>query len=293
MRADGSPRASGWRCTLRLGLVVLGAGCSNAPSLPAGFDEPAAAAFVQQHEADVSAPDGPLAAVASHYVGEGQSLTLAVEDGRLVTDPSGPAALQVRVAEGTARCTRGCGPGPVVVEQPRRVTLDRFTLTMSQQSGALRVVVLDPQAPARQRFDGLPWFPVDGRFIVAGRWTPDPEQPTVELATSRGLQKRFSRAGTVEATLPGGPVTLVAFGSSGSPSLLIPLRDATAGAQTYPVGRYLTVDPPRDGVLALDFNRLTNPWCAYSEHYNCPIPPADNRVEQAITAGERYEDGHD
>ena len=41
------------------------------------------------------------------------------------------------------------------------------------------------------------------------------------------------------------------------------------------------------GERVLDFNRATNPLCAYSEHYNCPMPPAFNRLEVALKAGAR------
>jgi uncharacterized protein (DUF1684 family) len=37
----------------------------------------------------------------------------------------------------------------------------------------------------------------------------------------------------------------------------------------------------------LDFNRAYNPYCAYNENYSCPIPPRENRLPIAITAGEK------
>ena len=36
----------------------------------------------------------------------------------------------------------------------------------------------------------------------------------------------------------------------------------------------------------LDFNKAYNPYCAYSNDYNCPIPPKENRLAVAISAGE-------
>ena len=30
----------------------------------------------------------------------------------------------------------------------------------------------------------------------------------------------------------------------------------------------------------------TNPSCAYNDHWNCPIPPAENRLDVQIRAGE-------
>ena len=60
----------------------------------------------------------------------------------------------------------------------------------------------------------------------------------------------------------------------------------TTDDATYAVGRYLEAELG-EGPIALDFNRATNPWCAYSEHYNCPVPPRDNAVPVAVRAGEK------
>ena len=49
---------------------------------------------------------------------------------------------------------------------------------------------------------------------------------------------------------------------------------------------------PAEGAPVLDLNRLTNPWCAYSEHFNCPVPPAENRLPVAVEAGEEIYDQH-
>jgi uncharacterized protein (DUF1684 family) len=55
------------------------------------------------------------------------------------------------------------------------------------------------------------------------------------------------------------------------------------------MGRYLELEIAPDArAVALDFNRATNPYCAYSEHYNCPIPPPGNRIAMRIEAGERF-----
>jgi uncharacterized protein (DUF1684 family) len=37
----------------------------------------------------------------------------------------------------------------------------------------------------------------------------------------------------------------------------------------------------------LDFNFAYNPSCAYDERWSCPLPPAENRLAFAVTAGER------
>ena len=63
-------------------------------------------------------------------------------------------------------------------------------------------------------------------------------------------------------------------------------RDATTGKETYPVGRYVDAEPLPDGRFVLDFNLAYNPACAFSDHYNCPIPPKANALKVAIRAGE-------
>jgi uncharacterized protein (DUF1684 family) len=37
----------------------------------------------------------------------------------------------------------------------------------------------------------------------------------------------------------------------------------------------------------VDFNRAYNPSCAYNERYECPYPPASNRLKVAVRAGEK------
>ena len=45
--------------------------------------------------------------------------------------------------------------------------------------------------------------------------------------------------------------------------------------------------PVKDGKVTIDFNRCYNPWCAFSDGYNCPVPPKENHFEVKIEAGEK------
>ena len=63
--------------------------------------------------------------------------------------------------------------------------------------------------------------------------------------------------------------------------------DATNGDTTYSVGRFLHLVPEADGSVVVDFNRAVLPPCAFSYHFNCPIPPQQNRLSIPITAGEK------
>src|SRR4029078_1315694 len=72
----------------------------------------------------------------------------------------------------------------------------------------------------------------------------------------------------------------------GENDLGIFFRDATSGKESYELGRYVDVKKLPNGRVLLDFNFTYTPACAYSDHYNCPIPPKANVLPVAIRAGE-------
>lgn len=71
--------------------------------------------------------------------------------------------------------------------------------------------------------------------------------------------------------------------------LFLPYLDATNGGATYGGGRYLdlSISDIQDGEIEIDFNKSYNPYCAYSDGYSCPIPPAPNHLDVAVAAGEQ------
>src|SRR5207249_11236273 len=72
-----------------------------------------------------------------------------------------------------------------------------------------------------------------------------------------------------------------------SRSLFIPFSDETSGRETYAAGRYLDLEEQGGDDYELDFNMACNPYCAYSEEYTCPLPPAENKLSVRILAGEK------
>ena len=285
------------RAALALVLAIPCAiGCRPTASAPADFAEQLAA-FRDVHEAEIGGPHGPLSVVESFYVEPGHRLSLRVQDGRAIetitptADPAPDAtALSIVVDVSGIECTAGCGPEPVPIDAPTEIEVPPIAFGLSPQSGGLRVLVHDPGAPGRSSFRALSWAPPAERWWLAARLRSTPDAAPVPLATTRGLVKPMRPVGTLELTLPEGQAVALAAYEAGPTELLVPFADATNGETTYDVGRYLTITRPTDGEdveLAVDFNRATNPWCAYSEHYNCPIPPASNRIPVAVDAGER------
>src|SRR5262245_8341297 len=139
----------------------------------------------------------------------------------------------------------------------------------------------------------LSYYPVDPDYNVPAQLRPADEQPTFEMPTSRGTLRKQIQVGTLQFTVKGQPLTLVAFageGPGGAPDmrkLFVPFMDLTTGVETYEAGRYLDLERTDSGVYKHVFNAAYNPYCAYAPTWECPLPPSANRLKVAITAGER------
>ena len=172
---------------------------------------------------------------------------------------------------------------------PGAIQVGRFLLRLSHQRFPA-LIVFDPKSPHFKRYKGLKYFPPDlsYRYELPLRRNPKPE--TVIIMSTRGNQRRAERVGwfdflvgTTSAALEA--VRLLEPGV-GESDLGIFFRDTTTGKESYPLGRYVDVKKLADGNFLLDFNLAYNPACAFSDHYNCPIPPKTNVLPVAIRAGE-------
>lgn len=141
----------------------------------------------------------------------------------------------------------------------------------------------------RARFGGLDYFPERPELVMS---LPLDESGAdvgddVDIPTTDGKTKAFVRAGRVRFDVDDEAVTLTVFRDGELGSLFIPFRDASAGEETFEVGRYLEPQSRPDGTLDIDFNYAYNPFCAYGDGWSCPIPPEENRLSTPIRAGER------
>jgi uncharacterized protein (DUF1684 family) len=236
-------------------------------------------------------PASFLTTVAAYYLGPGDSLELArSEVGWIEASAEAPGELGVQAAVESLSIRHGSEVHTFEGNAQLGID-DRFTLTTSRQELDWRVLIHDREAPRRAEFPGVAWFPVDARFIVAARYSPRPSREPMVLQTSRGVAKTLYVAGEAAFELERGEPTasLLVFAYEQTPApgepMLIPFRDATSGKQSYAAGRYLELEAPTGERVILDFNRATNPLCAYSEHYNCPMPPRFNTLEIAVEAG--------
>lgn len=156
-----------------------------------------------------------------------------------------------------------------------------------------------PQSPIefaeRQAFTGPVMFPYDPSLrLIVQLASAKSERITIATGADGEVSMHaFARTEGLEAKL-GGELTLYWIEGYGG-GVFLPFTDATSGADTYGGGRYLYdtikgadlgVARP-NGTLLLDFNFSYFPSCAYSSRYVCPLAPLENRLKEAVRAGER------
>jgi uncharacterized protein (DUF1684 family) len=146
-----------------------------------------------------------------------------------------------------------------------------------------------PDTPLRTSFRGTPAYAPDPRWVIRGRYRPFGEPRDVVVGSVvEGLQHVYAAPGVVEFEVGGQPLALTAFNGQTPGSLHILFTDATSGVTTYSANRSLRVAAPgADGTVILDFNRVTNLPCAYTEFATCPLPPQENRLPVPVEAGEQ------
>jgi uncharacterized protein (DUF1684 family) len=150
----------------------------------------------------------------------------------------------------------------------------------------------DSPIPAERRTEFLPlsYFPPDPACAVPADLTPATTRIVVRMPTSTGEVRSMDRVGTLGFMLKGQPLSLGAFVESGSADvnrLFVPFADLTSGTETYAAGRYLDLDRTPTGIYVIDFNKAYHPYCYYNPTFDCPYPPAENRLPVPVRAGER------
>jgi hypothetical protein len=301
-----------------LAFLVLTAAVSAWPSAQSDASRRASIAAAQkaiEHEFAVSLLS-PFTAVASKYFVGGDAARLVVRaDGPAFLEPPSPGGavdvtfdgrdVWVEPIPGAARVfllkKRGDegvepGEGAALAARTRMsdadlVRVGRYYLEAGARPGTGRAILYDPDAPLRKAFAGLHWFPPSTVLQVKATYVPNERPDPIVVTTSRGLEKDYYRAGTFSFEIDKHTLRLAALATSAAPrpgdELFVPFRDATTGHESYAVGRYLNVafNGPA-AAYVLDFNLATNPYCAYSPHYNCVVPPKENTLLIAIRAGE-------
>lgn len=144
----------------------------------------------------------------------------------------------------------------------------------------------------RKTFKGLDFYPIDLDYRVEAQFKRTPNERPFAVGTSSGQTKYLIKYGEVHFTIKGQKAKLAVYQSQRllqmpqyKEYLFLPFTDATTGTTSYGGGRFMDLTIPKGNTILLDFNKAYNPYCAYSDGWNCTIPPAENSLDIAIKAG--------
>jgi len=150
----------------------------------------------------------------------------------------------------------------------------------------------------RKHFKGLDFFDIDLSYRVTATFTRTPNEEFFAAGTSSGKTKFLIKYGVLNFSINGKDLTLAVYQSQQlltnpiyKDYLFLPFNDLSNGDTTYSGGRFIDLTIPKDDTVIVDFNKAYNPYCAYSDGWNCTIPPIENNLEIEIIAGvKKYKD---
>lgn len=311
---------SGWRHAgttaaraMGLSMLMLLAACGDESSTS---DKPALSADEAQYLSDenlwriqrqekLTQPDGWTSLIGlhwltlpSHYVGSSarsgirlaagpDSLGMFTRDGqRVFFTPEGGVPLTLDgepLKEGRVELKDDSQGAPSVVGFDE----GKGKLTVIQRAGNRALRVKHADALARTQFQPIEYWPPDRDWRVEATFVPHPAGKTLPIATIIGTTDDTPNPGALEFQREGKTFRIEAL-DQGESTLSLIIADRTSGHESYGAGRYLDVPrPDAQGKVVIDFNRAYNPPCAFTPFATCPLPPNENRLDLAITAGEK------
>lgn len=166
-----------------------------------------------------------------------------------------------------------------------RVLVGDIEFNIIERGDRIGVRLYDPECKFRIGFKGLTWYEASMNHRIEAKFVPyDPPKP-MRILNVLGDTRETVSPGYAEFVVDG--VTCRLDAEASGEELFFNFKDLTSGKETYAAGRFLDASAPKDGKVILDFNRATNPPCAFTEFATCPLPPAGNILKVAITAGEK------
>lgn len=257
----------------------------------------------------LSTPNGWLTLIGLHFLKPGantigtapdNSLVLAkgsahfgtamlADDGK-VTLTLNPAV--EALVDGQSRLTAELDEGKV--GKPTLVSCGTVSFLLIDRGGRKALRVKDSASERRTHFLGIDYFPIDPSWRIEARWVAFEKPREIPITNILGQVEPARVVGKAVFERDGHTIELLPIQEAPDEPLFFVIADLTSGKETYAAARFLYADQPKDGKVTLDFNRAQNPPCAFTPFATCPLPPKENRLPIAVTAGEKsYRGAHD
>ncbi len=260
--------------------------------------------------AGLTAPNGWLSLIGLDWLQEGDNRVGSAADNDIVLK-AGPAHLGVVsvakdgalhiVLDGNSGATvdgKAVHEADLVDDMhagdtgPSVVAFGSASFLVIERDGRKALRVKDSDAETRRHFAGLDYYPADPSWRIVADWVPFDPPHELEIGSVLGTINKEKVPGKAVFHRDGHTYELMPIQEEPD-TLFFVLADRTSGRETYGAARFLYADLPKDGKVVLDFNRAYNPPCAFTPYATCPLAPPENRMDLAVTAGEKkYRGGH-
>ena len=163
----------------------------------------------------------------------------------------------------------------------------RGQMTVIDRAGNLGLRIKHADALTRTQFKGLDYWPPQLDWRITAKFIPHPAGTTLDVVDIAGMTETLPNPGALEFQRDGRTFQLETL-DEGDETLSVIFADNTSGSESYAQGRRLDVlRPDSSGQVVLDFNRAYNPPAAFTLFSTCVLPPKQNRIDLAVTAGEK------
>lgn len=255
---------------------------------PLSFED-AHTAWHAHVEEQRASPHGPLSVTALHWLGA-EPQELPDTPGQWAADADGLVTAWFVSSDGVvfdgAPVIGELSIGPLTGTASATLEWGPKRIEVARRGDRVALRPRDPESPDRTGYTGTATFPADPAWVVTARFAPG-ERPGIEVdSAADGLRHRYDSPGSAEFEVDGRSISLTLFGEPDARELLVIFSDTTGADLSYPAARFATAIRTDDDTVVIDFNRATNPPCAYSASATCPFPPPENRLPVRIEAGE-------
>jgi uncharacterized protein (DUF1684 family) len=239
-----------------------------------------------QRETTLKQDDGWLTVVGLFRLKEGENRVGAGEPNEIALPSSAPAHVgKITFSKGQAIYYANGRPGTILRANVDVITIGTIKFFVIKRGEEYFIRVKDNNSAIRRDFTGLKWFPIDPSWKITAKMTPYDKPHTILFDSQNGVKQPMESPGYATFTRDGKEYRLEPVWEDHE--LFFVFRDATSNKSTYGAARFLYATASKDGSVILDFNKAINPPCAFTPYATCPLPPPQNRLTLAVTAGEK------
>ena len=170
--------------------------------------------------------------------------------------------------------------------QPSTVDYKNWSFFVVDRNNRLAARLRDRDWALVKPFNGLEYFAYDPAWRIDAEWQTLSPPVSMEVPNVAGELKTVLVEQRAVFEIAGQQVELLPMSVSATEIFFV-FRDRSSGKETYGAGRFLKVPVSVDGKISLDFNFAYSPPCAFTPFATCPLPPPENWLPFAVTAGEK------